>query len=199
MARPRTFDESEVVDKAMLAFWRHGFQGTSIGDLEEATGITRISIYNTFKDKEGLFLKALSQYHQNARDFFNIEFEAGGLNSIIALFTNIAADKPDDAPQRFGCMLVNTALDVEAVGESAKAIINRCRNDMINSFRAALEKAKQEKQISSSSKILDDRAEFLVGSMWGCWTTARSQEDIRAARGIARTVVETVNSWKFQA
>ena len=35
MARPRTFDETDVLDRAVQVFWSRGFEGTSIADLED--------------------------------------------------------------------------------------------------------------------------------------------------------------------
>ncbi|MEM8837585.1 MAG: TetR/AcrR family transcriptional regulator [Pseudomonadota bacterium] len=195
MARPRSFDEDEIIEKAMFAFWRQGYEATSIGDLEDATGISRISIYNAFGDKEGLFLKALRRYHGIAHDFFNDGFVEGGLRSIVNLFETIASDKPDDAPQRFGCMLVNTVLDVETVGVKAEAIIEECRNDMLAAFSGAIDHAAKNGEIEARPEKTRDRSEFLVGAMWGCWTTARSQRSTSAAHGIARTVLDAVKAW----
>jgi AcrR family transcriptional regulator len=60
--RPRAFDEGEVLDVAMRMFWDHGFDGTSIGELKDAMGINRRSIYAAFGNKEALFTAALERY-----------------------------------------------------------------------------------------------------------------------------------------
>lgn len=62
MARPREFDETTVLDKALDAFWARGFEGTSIEDLVEATGLGRASLYGAFGDKEQLFKRVLDHY-----------------------------------------------------------------------------------------------------------------------------------------
>ena len=54
MARPREFDETEVVDLARNAFWSHGVAATSITALSEATGLSVGSIYKAFKSKDAL-------------------------------------------------------------------------------------------------------------------------------------------------
>lgn len=46
----------------MGAFWRSGYKGTSLADLENATGLTKGSLYKAFEDKHDLFLQALEMY-----------------------------------------------------------------------------------------------------------------------------------------
>jgi hypothetical protein len=38
MARPRGFDEDEVAEGLLAAFWHHGYARTSIPSLTETTG-----------------------------------------------------------------------------------------------------------------------------------------------------------------
>ena len=56
------FDEPTVIAAALDVFWRHGYAGTSISQLTEATGLSRSSLYQRFGDKDGLFQEALSAY-----------------------------------------------------------------------------------------------------------------------------------------
>ena len=62
MAGVKQFDQDVLLDQAMAVFWRNGYQGTSIQDLVEATGVNRGSLYATFGDKCGLFLAVLDHY-----------------------------------------------------------------------------------------------------------------------------------------
>jgi TetR/AcrR family transcriptional repressor of nem operon len=62
LARPREFDRDVVLETAMDVFWCKGFEGTSIQDLVEATGVNRGSLYGAFGDKETLFAEALDYY-----------------------------------------------------------------------------------------------------------------------------------------
>jgi TetR/AcrR family transcriptional repressor of nem operon len=66
MARPREFEEEEVLDKALATFYARGFDGTSISDLVEATGLNRASLYGAFGDKEALFRRTLEHYRARA-------------------------------------------------------------------------------------------------------------------------------------
>jgi TetR/AcrR family transcriptional repressor of nem operon len=64
MAGVKQFDQSEVLDRAVMLFWRRGYEATSIGDLVEAIGINRGSLYATFGDKRRFFLASLQRYIQ---------------------------------------------------------------------------------------------------------------------------------------
>jgi TetR/AcrR family transcriptional regulator, copper-responsive repressor len=62
MGRPKNFSRDDVLDKSIPVFWEHGFAGTTLSDLEEATGVNRSGLYSEFKDKEDLFLAGLLHY-----------------------------------------------------------------------------------------------------------------------------------------
>ncbi len=46
----------------MLAFWRYGYETTSISDLTAAMGVSPPSLYTAFGDKKRLFLEAMRRY-----------------------------------------------------------------------------------------------------------------------------------------
>ncbi|WEV73053.1 TetR/AcrR family transcriptional regulator [Bifidobacterium sp. ESL0790] len=59
MARPRSFDEHQVLEQCRDVFCEHGYDATSIDDLVAATGLKRGSLYQAFGSKHGIFLKVL--------------------------------------------------------------------------------------------------------------------------------------------
>jgi len=60
--RPRSFDLDAALDRAMMLFWRQGYEPTSMSDLGRAMGLNAPSIYAAFGNKEGLFLRVLDRY-----------------------------------------------------------------------------------------------------------------------------------------
>ena len=50
------------MQQAMLLFWRHGYEATSLNDLTTALGVKPSSIYTVFGDKKRLFLEAVGRY-----------------------------------------------------------------------------------------------------------------------------------------
>jgi len=60
--RPRAFDRAAALRLAMEAFWEHGYEGTTIGDLTARMGIRPPSLYAAFGSKEALFRDAVALY-----------------------------------------------------------------------------------------------------------------------------------------
>src|ERR1700743_2129709 len=60
--RPRNFDETRALDKAIQVFWSKGYDGVTIDDLVAGMGVGRPSLYAVFGDKRTIFLRALRAY-----------------------------------------------------------------------------------------------------------------------------------------
>ena len=57
--RPLSFDRDAALRQAMLTFWRHGYETTSVAELTAAMGVSAPSLYTAFGDKKQLFLEAM--------------------------------------------------------------------------------------------------------------------------------------------
>jgi TetR/AcrR family transcriptional repressor of nem operon len=62
MARPREFDEEDVVLAARERFWSTGYAATTLDDVLAATGLGKGSLYGAFGDKHQLFLRVFDDY-----------------------------------------------------------------------------------------------------------------------------------------
>src|SRR5471032_911225 len=60
--RPRSFDESDALEKATRVFRLKGYDGVTIDDLVAGMGVGRPSLYSIFGDKRTLFLRVLKAY-----------------------------------------------------------------------------------------------------------------------------------------
>ena len=112
--RPLSFDREAALHQAMLLFWRHGFEATSLSDLTAAMGVTAPSIYAAFGDKKRLFIEAVERYVSGPVTSQSIidqaataEEAARGLLQASAVgFTG-----PDTPP---GCLLASSAISCSA-------------------------------------------------------------------------------------
>lgn len=64
MGRPRTFDRDHAVEQALLLFWQHGYDATSLAQLKAGLGggISAPSFYAAFGSKEALFEECVQRY-----------------------------------------------------------------------------------------------------------------------------------------
>ena len=62
MSRPIEFDRPKAVNRALVLFWRKGYQATSLTDLLETMDIGRSSFYAAFKDKRIFYIECLDLF-----------------------------------------------------------------------------------------------------------------------------------------
>lgn len=112
MARPRSFDEDAVVDRAMEVFWERGFERTSVPDLVDATGVHPGSLYRVFGDKQALFATALGRYRDTRAAGIAEALKPDGpvMPRIRTILLGVLEDART-APVARGCLAVNTACE----------------------------------------------------------------------------------------
>ena len=196
MPRPRSFDDDAVIDAAMIAFWKGGYGETPIGALEQATGVKRISLYNAWGDKEGLFLAALDRYHGRARDLYEGMVPENGLDGIQQLFAAMSAPVEEGAPVHSGCLMVNTVLDVRRMPDAVRAKVETYRAMIQGAFLAALRDARDRGDIVDDDGGLVARADFLLATLWGLLVLIRQEGRTTAAAPAASVAAQTVEGWR---
>jgi TetR/AcrR family transcriptional repressor of nem operon len=126
MARPRKFDEAEVVQAARDQFWLHGFNGTSLDDLTGVTGLGRGSLYGAFTDKRALFLRALDDYATAVMDQALADLrdpEKGGRDRLVDHIRSVTKLLTADTKGR-GCLMAKSAAEM---GATDKEVARRIR------------------------------------------------------------------------
>lgn len=127
MARTQAFDREVVVRAARTLFWRAGFEGASIPALEEATGLSRSSIYNTFGSKRGLFDAAVQSYLDEVirPRLRPLKAEVVAPEAVLTYLDGLreAFTRNGSMAATSGCLLINTATaPVVHDGEVARVV-----------------------------------------------------------------------------
>jgi TetR/AcrR family transcriptional repressor of nem operon len=121
MSRPVEFDVPKTMDKALVLFWRKGYQGTSLADLLEAMGIGRSSFYAAFGDKRSLFIACLDLFGQRTKDMVRqARLQMAPLDVLHNFFEHQFLSHNASRLQ-CGCMLVNTVLELAEVDPELSA------------------------------------------------------------------------------
>ncbi|MDE0403709.1 MAG: TetR/AcrR family transcriptional regulator [Nitrospira sp.] len=150
MPRKKQFAIDAVKQKAMIAFWDHGYRGTSLQDLVETMGINRASLYDTFGDKYALFIDTLHNYVDiYAKPFFTrLRKTHSPRQAIIALFDEIC-DGISKGEEQNGCYIINTALEMSPHDAKVARIVNRTFAYVEkNFFRKMIEQGQARGEIS---------------------------------------------------
>ncbi|WP_433413820.1 TetR/AcrR family transcriptional regulator [Microtetraspora malaysiensis] len=111
MARPREFDEQDVIAKATQLFWCRGYNATSVRDLGAELGLQQSSLYRAFSDKHTLFLRALDHYRATESTQAQEQLDAPG-PSLEVLREWLVWMVGHESGR--GCFVVNTATELGA-------------------------------------------------------------------------------------
>ena len=148
--RPRSFDETSVLDSAMTAFWEHGYDATSYPDLVKATGLGRQSLYQAFGDKRSLFAAVLRHYGDCVTaESIEILESPGSPTASIRRWLNRLRER--SARHRNGCLLTNSAVEVVPRDpELARVVqkeLRRVELALHNVLQRAIETGELSKQV----------------------------------------------------
>jgi TetR/AcrR family transcriptional repressor of nem operon len=186
MARPREFDEAAAVDAAMNCFWRHGYEATTVRDLAAQMGITGTSLYNAFGDKRALFREALQRYAERStrERIARLESTLAPKEAVRAFLGEIVERSLDD-PDRRGCLLVNSALEVAPGDPELAAVVAARLGEIEAFFRRAITAAQADGSIPPDRDPAD-LARLLLGVTLGVRVLARSNPQRELLEGVIR-------------
>ncbi|TDD20955.1 TetR/AcrR family transcriptional regulator [Nonomuraea diastatica] len=137
MARQRAFDREAALDSALRAFWRHGYEATSIAELTAAMGIRPPSLYAAFGDKRRLFEEAVHRYQATYGAFTTraLAEEPTGRQAIERVLRESAAEYAD-REHPAGCLIITAAVNCGPESAEAEELLRELRGQA----RAALQK-----------------------------------------------------------
>ncbi len=139
--RPLSFDREAALHEAMLLFWRHGYESTSLADLTAAMGVTAPSIYAAFGDKKRLFLAAVDRYLSGPSSPQTIIDQAPTARDAawVLISGAVIAFTGEETPP--GCMLATSAISCSAGAADVQRTLAETRNAVEEHLRARLDRA----------------------------------------------------------
>ena len=173
----------------MLVFWKQGYEGTGLVDLEEATGLGRQSLYGVFGDKRGLFLAVVEHYFTHVLkpgiDVLDMAGSArANLEQIFGAWEATAA-----SPEFHGCLVGNSVPEFSSRDAELSAVLLRKLELLEAAFARALRRAKRDGEVSSSLDV-KNTARALLTLAQGLAVVARANRE----PGFVRSVVQSARS-----
>jgi AcrR family transcriptional regulator len=152
IGRPREFDAEEALDKALMAFWRRGFEGTSLSDLTKAMGISRPSLYAAFGNKETLFRLALDRYAELGPGAIQrTALAEPTARRVVEMLLRSAAAGLTDPDHPAGCMAVQGALSCGEASDAIRQELCERRSAGEMELRQRFERARSDGDIAPDS------------------------------------------------
>lgn len=192
MARPKEFEEVDVLEKAMYLFWQKGYYQASIQDLVDTMGINRASLYGAFADKHNLYMKALERYRQQDVSEILLLFNRNlpAKQFFEALFDNVIVGLTDD-PNRKGCFITNATLEMLPDDQEVQALVSTNISFLQEIFIEILNNSLEVNELNN--KILPvETANFLISQIYGLRMIGKAIPNLKLLNGIKSEVLGKV-------
>ena len=138
----------------MLAFWRRGYEGTSMADLVQALGIASARIYAAFGSKQDLFREAVQHYEAGDGGFADraMAQEPRVRDALARVLRDAVATYTDDA-HPLGCMVVTAATNCAEENEAVAAWLAEHRRLRTQSLIDRLQRALDEGELRAGTDV----------------------------------------------
>lgn len=166
-----------ILEKAIELFNVHGYSGTSLSDIMQATSLQKGGIYNHFSSKEALAVEAFDYAFQRTADKM-MDFLRGKrepmerLLGIISFFRSYF----ESPPFKGGCILLNTAIDSD---DSQPALRDRARHAM-NLWRDLIRRTVERgiaQGVMQPTAQPDNVATLIIGTLEGALMMTKLFDD----------------------
>jgi TetR/AcrR family transcriptional regulator, transcriptional repressor for nem operon len=191
--REREFSAEDVIETAADVFAEHGYGGTSMSMLLDATGLGKQSLYNAFGDKAGLYLKAVDCAVTRMMALTEGMAEAETGRQAIAMFFSkiVEACCSDDLSEKT-CIISSGLLEDidDAMIRQTLATKWASTHELL---RASVERGQRDGSIAARSPSAE-LADVLMSVMSGLRVLARtptSPARLAAAARLSTSVLDT--------
>lgn len=192
MPRTEVFDREEVLEKAKNIFWLKGYNGTSMQDLVDATGLNRSSIYNSFGNKMELYLQTLKKYQGDISDLFDKanKQERNAIETIGLIFLYILEDILEDTEEK-GCMLINCRTEMGNQDSQLHELLEADQERLLGIFQNLVSQGQAEGSILTGEKS-ELLAYYLVNAFQGFRISGMNTKDTVILKSIIQNILKTI-------
>jgi TetR/AcrR family transcriptional repressor of nem operon len=189
MARPRNFEETDVLDKALNVFWCRGYEATSVQDLVAGLGLNRASLYGTYGDKAALFRQVLERYRDTAQCTTSALLDQArpARQLVRELLEGTVQESLADTQQR-GCFMLNAGIELGPHDPAIARIVRDNQQFFEQKLSAVLERGQREGDVSSTHPP-EALAAFVFAAVNGIKVLARSNPDAATLQHVVDVTV----------
>lgn len=137
-----------IIETVAPIFNKHGYIGTSMSDLTEATGLTKGAIYGNFENKEALALSAFEHNRNMLLQAIDAKLETGQ-EALAKLYSLLNFYKQYDVftlPMG-GCPLLNVGMDAQGNNKLLAAAVRETIKEIEGKIALVLENGSKQHEI----------------------------------------------------
>lgn len=173
----------------MEAFWKKGYEATSMADLCRCTGLHKGSLYQAFGDKHQLFMQSLKHYadHEFHETGKALDPNASPLTNIRNLVNRIC----NDAIEERGCMMVNSLVELAPHDPDVRKLLEDLRAVRMQALTEIIGAAIRSGEIRID-KPAERLARQLMTTMAGAAASAKGS---LSKDEVLETLNDTIDGW----
>ncbi len=192
MPRLETFKREEVIRKSMEVFHAKGYNGTSIQDLVDATGLNRSSIYNSFGSKQELYRTALSHYEEeNNKQFRQVLLRSSNAIEALERILRAAVVSILEDKEGKGCFILNCKSELGNTDDQLRNWLNNNQEKSIALFTDIVAEGQKEGIINKDHSALS-YGYSLFNTFQGLRMTGILMRDKDVLEGIINNSLEQI-------
>jgi len=167
MPKVETFNRIQVLQNATDTFHEKGYNGTSMQDLVDATGLNRSSIYNSFGSKLQLFLEVLAHYQSVGKKQINKKIinSHNASETLKGIFDIYLQDILSDQDLK-GCLIVNCTSEMANQEPTLKSFMEKNQVQVIAMLEDVVHNGQMQK-IFNEHQTATQYALYLYSSIQG--------------------------------
>jgi TetR/AcrR family transcriptional repressor of nem operon len=172
----------KILQAAAPIFNQRGYEGTSLNDLMEATGLQKGGIYRHFSSKEELAAEAFDYTWESAwkARLLHVDEKANGIEKLKQLIANFVDHR---SPVAGGCPILNTAIDADDGNAVLRARVAKALRSWLSRLENIVKEAQEHGHIR---REVDPKrvATLIVASLEGALMISRLQRNDEALRRV---------------
>lgn len=192
MPKVKQFNREKVLEEASHIFHKKGYNGTSIDEILKATGLSRSSLYDSFKDKHNLYLQSLEFYKNREINGLTTvdQKKLNGLQKIEFLFKEVVnhlVNNPDDN----GCLMVNAAAEMSKCCDKTAQVVCNNKESAQNLFVEWLSDA-ESSGVVKLSKPAKSYGAFLFNALCGLKVLSQSGATKAELSNVVKVTIDSL-------
>lgn len=182
-----------IISESATLFNQRGYEGTSMKDIMDATGMSKGALYGHFKDKEEIAVAAFQQAVQTV--LVEVGRRTQSEKGVLAKFREVIyfyKERILNPPVEGGCPIQNSSVDAD----ESRPVLRKEVIRAMDAWQERIVRTLQKGMAAGEVRIDIDAREFainFIGTLEGGIMLAQLYKDVRYFDNVARLLMQMVD------